>query len=115
MQWSKVNLNNLIRFRLTPTGRDLVEKLNRVDMVFRRAPLRYVPDEEGWCQDDLWRVMQVFGPHMVGSTPPIELNCLIQCIPLHEHQPSQDGPRNTRRPKRGANGAAGSSQGAAQC
>lgn len=54
------NINNLVRIKLTDEGRAIAA---REDRYFRS------PDEDGWTSEQLWVVMQVFGPHLFNGGP----------------------------------------------
>lgn len=73
--WVSFNVNGKIRFRLTAFGS---EKLAEMDAELNRFvtarggnPLkpRYTPDAEGWCETQLWCLMQDLGEYCAMGRP----------------------------------------------
>jgi hypothetical protein len=70
---SSVNLNDTVRFKITPTGWQYIGKVNATDPIYSRYPMRFKVDERGFSEAQLWSVMQFFGPAIsLGGMPPIE-------------------------------------------
>jgi hypothetical protein len=68
-----VNLNDNVRFKITPTGWQYIGKVNATDPIALRYPRRFKVDENGFSEAQLWSVMEFFGPAIsLGSLPPIE-------------------------------------------
>jgi len=68
-----VNLNDTVRFKITPTGWQYIGKVNATDPIYSRYPMRFKVDERGFSEAQLWSVMQFFGPAIsLGGMPPIE-------------------------------------------
>lgn len=64
----KFSINNTVRVRLTKFGRDLLRQ-NHQRLFGDRADdpnFAYKPPEEidGWATFQLWKLMEVFGPHI---------------------------------------------------
>lgn len=63
----KFNINNNVRIRLTPKGRKIwahrYDELNKyyVETVFKPE---YPKEVDGWFEEQLWVIMNVFGPHL---------------------------------------------------
>lgn len=68
-----LNLNDTVRFKITPEGWQYIGRVNATDPVYSRYPMRFRIDEDGWSQGQLWSVMQFFGPAIsMGRNPPME-------------------------------------------
>lgn len=82
----QININDIVRVKLTDLGR-CIHAMEH-DLFWAktgREPPAYVPpkeDAEGWSEWQLWRVMELFGPHLgFGSKTPFET-----VIHVHEEQ-----------------------------
>lgn len=74
----KFNINNYVRVKLTPLGREIYRErrrdfkrlLEKQCVKVKLADSMLVEDEEGWSKWQLWNLMEVFGPHVgLGSDP----------------------------------------------
>lgn len=72
----KVNFNDPVKVRLTPSGRAvLMDQHNELDQYLRKRghkgleQFRCSVDEEGYSTFQIWQLMQTFGPHMVMGCP----------------------------------------------
>ena len=75
-KWQGRNLNDYVKVKLTDLGREVVVK-NHNKLFGDKAHLypvsMPVPDVDGWCEMQLWHVMNEFGEHMWhGAKPVIE-------------------------------------------
>lgn len=75
-EWQSRNLNDRVRIKLTDLGREVVVK-NHNALYGDKAHLypvdMPVPNDDGWCEMQLWEVMREFGEHMsLGGKPVIE-------------------------------------------
>lgn len=67
----KVNLNSMIRFKLSDIGQKI---LNDYDQTIRSLSTRRFADfsagkidDEGFCVMQLWEAFGIFGPHCINS------------------------------------------------
>lgn len=69
-----VNLNDTVRFRLTPTGVALYDAhYEALGMKPPAMTLMLKLDADGWCQTQFWDFCAIFGPGMYcGGDPPVE-------------------------------------------
>jgi hypothetical protein len=69
----KFNINECVRIRLTDKGREIHKA---AFAVVERITGRYTAPKEdsgGWCEMQLWTVMELFGPHIyMGCENPFE-------------------------------------------
>jgi hypothetical protein len=73
------NINNNVRFKLTKHGRQYLAKLNRSDKVLYKYPLKFKTDKDGYCRDQLWHLMHIFGPALfLGSNEPIKMEIILE-------------------------------------
>ena len=56
-----ININCDVKFKLTPAGEAQLEKVNNTCPAYERYPLEYKKDEHGYCSEQLWHLMSVFG------------------------------------------------------
>lgn len=74
-KYIKFNINDDIKFKLTPKGLEIIEKINKTDPTYKRFPKEFIPDEDGYCHEQLWCMMDFWGPYMAhGSSVPFETN-----------------------------------------
>jgi len=71
------NINNWVRVKLTDAGRVIHRQAHEEQMkLLSRPDDKYTPpkeDVDGWSLWQLWRLMQLFGPHMTtGFNHPFE-------------------------------------------
>lgn len=86
MKTIKVNMNDKVRVKLNDAGR-AIDKAEH-DAIFngKTAPSRayhpsYNEGKDGWSEWQLWRLMELFGPHMhIGMNVPFETDIEI-CKP----------------------------------
>jgi hypothetical protein len=80
--WKSINVNDKVRFKF----------LNNGERIWRdywqphcggRDPLDSIPaDADGWREEQLWRVMTIFGPHLRnGFRNPMETEIQVQVAP----------------------------------
>lgn len=69
-----VNLNDTVRFRLTPHGVALYDAhYEALGMKPPAMTLTLRLDADGWCQTQLWNFCNIFGPGMhIGGDVPVE-------------------------------------------
>ena len=60
----KFNINNKIRFKITEHGWDYIRDKNKTDPVYKRYPITFKVDSDGYCTKQLWSVMEFFGAGM---------------------------------------------------
>lgn len=78
----KVNLNDSIHVKLTPTGIAMVEARN--DRAFTKEIAEYKPkvevDEDGYTEFQLWKFMMLFGPNIYAGmiNMPYKMDVLIE-------------------------------------
>ena len=81
MEQIKFNLNDPVKVKLTPKGRNiLVKRHNRFIITTKEEVKKMHPvDDEGYTVFQLWNLMQIFGEHIyMGDTnPPFEMNIII--------------------------------------
>jgi hypothetical protein len=73
--WRTMNLNDIVRVKLTPLGEKVWYDYWRPYAVFGRDPMQMVRDHtvDGWFEYHLWGIVSVFGPHMAnGLSNPLE-------------------------------------------
>ena len=73
----KFNVNEKVRIKLLPHGREILEKIHRnIYSDFTDPPIPYTPpeeDEDGWSTWQMWYLMQQLGPHCnLGQLIPFE-------------------------------------------
>ena len=57
----KFNINNHIRFKITKHGWDYIRDKNKTDPLYKRYPITFKVDSDGYCTKQLWSVMEFFG------------------------------------------------------
>lgn len=73
-----ININYDVKFKLTPAGEAQLEKVNNTWPVYEKYPLEYHKDEHGYCREQLWYLMSIFGEAMyVGGKCMFENNNLF--------------------------------------
>ena len=75
-----ININNSVKFKLTPEGEAFIKKLNTTNPIYMRFPIFTAIDKdiEGYFRTELWCFMNIFGPKMImGIGSLIESNTLI--------------------------------------
>jgi hypothetical protein len=62
----KFNINNYIRVKLTPRGRELmIQNHKELFAPFSdKYPVRKINEKRGWSEWQLWELMHEFGRHM---------------------------------------------------
>ncbi len=66
----ELNLNSEVWFKLNPRGRSIVEKSESAYLLKIWDEKK---DDDGYTREQLWTVMNIFGPHLVmGFDQPIE-------------------------------------------
>lgn len=60
-KFMKFNINNHIRFKITKHGWDYIRDKNKTDPVYKLCPKTFKVDSDGYCTEQLWRVMRFFG------------------------------------------------------
>lgn len=72
--WHAFNLNGAIRFRPTAKGMKIWREHWGETRSAVGGPYSLKVDADGWATEQLWQVMQVFGPHFgLGLESPIEM------------------------------------------
>lgn len=69
----EVSLNARVRFKLTPLGKNIIEKGDKY------GSYGYLkPDENGWYETQLWDFMNIFGRHFhIGMNQWTESNMIV--------------------------------------
>lgn len=82
-EWSTFNVNSEVRVKLTPLGRIAwVNHATRYDNTPQAKRLAESQVASGVLTEQLWRIMQIFGPHMLmGGEPPFETEILLKTKP----------------------------------
>ena len=66
----EININNYVKFRLTPHGEEIFDKwIKKNDYLYEVPPVHSNKDKSafikrlkgGWCEAQLWYVMNIFG------------------------------------------------------
>lgn len=71
----KMSLNSFVRVRLNDLGHEIHKRKHDELNAGLRNPLAYEPvkeNAEGWSEWTLWRLMQLFGPHISQATSVFE-------------------------------------------
>lgn len=75
-----INLNHMVRFKLTDHGRREFKRLQRLEekeLVLKQHARTLEPDDEGYCEMTLWDFANFFGPALhIGNGNVIESNTL---------------------------------------
>lgn len=66
--WHPFNLNDCVRVRLTPKGREIYMRDFKL-LGGRAGPLK--EDADGWRELQCWQLMQIFGPHISRGSEPL--------------------------------------------
>lgn len=73
-----VNINDTVRFKLTPVGIRWIKGMNRSLPEYKKYPLDWADKEGEWVEASLWEFSSAFGPTFVmGLMPPVEPNIQI--------------------------------------
>ena len=85
------NLNNCALVKLTPNGRKIwLDYWRPYSGGKEEQMLDDATDAEGYFREQLWAIMQVFGPHIrMGCNPPFETEILL--IPSSDRQSPAQG------------------------
>lgn len=76
-EWKSINLNETVRFKLKPEGEKIWLDYWREFSTGKQPTLPKT--EDGWREDQLWHLMQVFGKHIhLGFDLPIETKIQVQ-------------------------------------
>ena len=76
MEEIKINLNDMVKFKLTDHGKDIYyhqfDELNEFVRTYGGIPI--IPtmpkvDEEGYTKLQLWQFMEIYGPHIGMAKP----------------------------------------------
>lgn len=74
----KFNVNQMVRFKLSKEGEKFLDKVNQQEP-YKRFPLIYSKDENGYCRDQLWHVMEIFGETIsLGSPTPFYCDIILE-------------------------------------
>jgi len=74
--WLPFNLNDYVRVKLTPRGREIyMEDFEKYGIEKGPPP----EDADGWCEMQCWCLMQIFGAHIcMGIDPPFNTQIEFQ-------------------------------------
>lgn len=79
----KVNINDVIKVKLTDLGKEIVQKnFDELQAWYPTIPLQtiYPIDDDGYTEFQLWAFMSIFGEHLYNGAPQIiENNEIIFC------------------------------------
>lgn len=72
-EWFMYNLNDRVRFRMTAEG----ERIWHMHYARSPRPVPLPPVVNGHSELQMWRLMEIYGPHIDNAEPPIEMDVLI--------------------------------------
>lgn len=78
--YSPINLNDQIKFKITPSGQKYLDELAKTDPVYKICgPPKFRECEDGFAETELWHFASVFGQKMWnGGDVPVETSCFIR-------------------------------------
>ena len=79
MEWTPVNLNATARVKLTPRGYQVYENhMVQLNQLGAAQPLIPKVDPDGWYQDQLWSIANIFGAALYnGCDVPFEIEIQV--------------------------------------
>jgi DNA-binding MarR family transcriptional regulator len=69
MTTAKFNINNSVRVRLTPKGREILAEIAKTAPPAARDAWVWREDEQGWSRWSMWELMSLLGKYCyIGNT-----------------------------------------------